>query len=203
MAPEPEPQPPEPEPAPAPEPVVAQPPPPAPVAVAVPMPPPPEPGPWRFSAGATGLAAWGVGRGAPDGGARVTAQLRFGRVMARAGGVFLGGSVREASASTRWLGPFAGIAVALLQGTLTLALRVDVAALWLQVSREDERQSRWLASFQPRAELDVALTRWLWLEVAAGADLASSPTGIVVDGSRVTQLSPFGGALELGLRAAM
>ncbi len=183
---------PSPEPQPEPEPIVVAPKPPPAVA----------PEPWRWSAGVTGLGSWGAGRAVPEGGARITAQVRFGRVVARAGGVFLGGAVREAAASSSWLGPFGGAAVQLLQGALTVALRLDVAAVWLEVSREAERQSRWLASFQPRAEVDVQVSRWIWLELAAGADLAHSPTGIVVDGVKVTELSPFAGALELGLRAA-
>jgi hypothetical protein len=157
---------------------------------------------WRISVGATALGAWSGSPALPEGGMRATAQLHLGRFGVRAGGLFRLGAVPQADAISVWAGPFAGGAVVLLEGHLTLTLRVDLAALWLQVSRPTESRSRWLATFQPRLEADVALTRWLWVEVAAGADLTPSPTEVYVDGALVAELPQASGALELGLKAA-
>jgi hypothetical protein len=203
--------------APADQPEVAPPPPaPEPAAQAA-APPEPQPAPAdakleqtvgpppaaasRWSLELAGQGLWGAGRSSPDGGATLAAQLRLGLFGLRVGGAFAVGSLAAAEATALSGGPFAGASLFAYENErLSISARLDLAAVYFSISRNDGSHGRWQFTLKPRVDAGVRIAGPFAVFLAVGADIGLSPTRVYVDGGEVADLPPVAGAAELGFR---
>jgi hypothetical protein len=173
------------------------------VAVYPPQQPPAHEAPSRpWSLELAGLGTWGEGRSSPDVGGTVGVQRRFRSILLRAAVSLTGGALPEAAAGTLTFGASAGLGYFVPIGNFNLAIRLDLAAVYLAVSRDDGNRNRWMLGVKPRLEGAYTISGPFAGFAAVGADAVVSGTRVYVDGRQTAELGPVSGALEIGFRVS-